>query len=160
MLIKDLKLDKQLQEELKDEDTCELCAIHNAAERIIPSIECPECHTYLDMEDFSLEIVGEFYGEDDEWIQRVPVIKCPNCHNEIALFPQKIIHHYGHDVRCTGGKHAIPNFSSVDLALKIKPSIEQFLRRNDVTADNLAMWVANDFESYFKELLIREGIVK
>ena len=166
MKIKNLiEMDKQLQEELKDEDTCPLCAIHEAAQRTLTkNLICPHCgkenvvefaNNLIKVDRFAA--VGEWYGDPEEDITILPIWKCYNCGKEIVLKPTRIIHNYNHDVYYTGKKHVLPKFDDWKFAEAIKPSVEQYLRRykneKDLTIDNVCLWIARDIEAQVRQLI-------
>lgn len=171
MLIKDLiEKDKQLQEDLKDDDTCGLCATHDAAERTLKKVlYCPHCHEELDITDEKLmeylpEVtfdkfvpVGEWYADPDEEINMLPIAKCKHCGEYFALDLQKIYYHGGHGIYYTRCKHFLPKHNENEMIDKIKPTIEQYLNRYEnedgLTSWNLACWIARDLETYVAELI-------
>lgn len=159
-----IEKDKQLQEDLKDEDCCGLCATHEAAYRQLDRvIYCPHCHTAisegfqysLDEDDF--RVVGDWYADPDEEIRMLPILKCEECGEEFALVPMRVIHNYNHDVYYTGKKHILPKFNERDFVKKIEPDIENYLNRykkeKDLSTWNLATWISRDLEQYICELI-------
>lgn len=93
-----------------DENSCDICDIHDIAFNIIPGeLLCPNCYYNLIDEDNVFEIVGEtnHIDYDDEHIKKSIISECPKCKQYLELCYKPIIYNGNHDIYYTGGKDYI-----------------------------------------------------
>jgi hypothetical protein len=165
-----MKANKILPVDQINHDECEVCELHNRADKIIPNgITCPHCNGIIDEETFerysdgSMVVGGTNGYREDEEIIKIRVGECAHCNEHIGLLPIKIKYNGNHDIFYTGADVYLNDHIEFDNE-KINKLISDYIERTQIDKEEdlpihcLTTWITREIESNVAKYLFDHGL--